>query len=134
MDDELESMNAIARILAELDPEVADRIIRWAADRYGSGIYLAGDDLEGLDAASRASDALPGRESPAPSGDASRASGEARKLQPTAPGDEQQGRETDGRAQPPARKSSDRPSFLDTQYRMSVAKNLIEKQGDEDES
>lgn len=228
MDDELRSMDAIATILAELEPEVADRVIRWAADRHGSGVYLSGADLEALETASRVGDDLPDGGAPTPAAGGAGGSDKVRPLKPTThapsrpesgaagaagagpetgapeeadvepltrvvkesgeresegddearkasggddgpgdPGDPEapaaspekrapaapetgssaagsgegkpSGR-SDGKSGEPEKeakshqeKDPERPSFLDTQYRMSVAKNLIKKKEEEDE-
>lgn len=134
MDAELKSMQAIAEILADLDAEVVDRVLRWASGRHGSGLYLSGTDLEALEMAGRAGDQLHGSD-PTANGRHLAGSGRPRPEE-ASPGSAADGAEP-ARSGPDApgkedRAKSGQPSFLDTQYRMAVAKNLIDGAGDDD--
>ncbi|MGD8329094.1 MAG: hypothetical protein PVJ49_06625 [Acidobacteriota bacterium] len=46
MDDEIDAMSQVVRILEELDEEARARVVRWAADRYGVDVGQS-VDLDG---------------------------------------------------------------------------------------
>ena len=128
MDDEITGMFQVAKILDELDEEARSRVLRWAADKYGidlGQLVAEEDDAEStdetrflgvdLDKAAAAKDA---RE------EASAEQGEAPKVE-VKPASSLEPEEA------PPERDPERPSFLDTSFRMYSGKKELKKTKDE---
>ncbi len=130
MDDEVTVMFQIAKTLEGLDEDSRARVIRWAADKFGvdvgqpaageeamgtgSETMFIGVDPEKVAAARAARDAAAGKSDGATDG----ARGAAPASAP--PADE-----------PPPDRDPEKPSFLDTSFRMYSGKKELKKAKDE---
>lgn len=131
MDDEVTVMFQIGKTLEGLDEESRARVIRWAADKFGidlgqaasadeettakgSDTMFIGVDPEKMAAAKAARDSAEGKASRASAGTGS---GD------TAP--------TPSTEEPPPQRDPEKPSFLDTSFRMYSGKKELEKAKDE---
>ena len=108
MDDEITGMFQIAKILDDLDEDARGRVLRWAADKYGL-------DLGQLPAEAGEKEADPTDETvSAPQLEVKPAS----TLEPD---------------EAPPERDPERPSFLDTSFRMYSGKQQLKKTKDEKE-
>jgi len=134
MDDEITGMFQIAKVLDQLDENARARVIRWAADKYGvdlGQLDAAEHDVESTDqtmfigvdpakvAAARAARAATVA-GPGDGDSGSAASGPA--AEPPS---------TPAAAGPPPQRDTERPSFLDTSFRMYSGKQHLKKAKEE---
>lgn len=128
MDDEISGMFQIAKVLDQLDETARGRVIRWAADKYGVDLGQhagAERDVEatdqtmfiGVDPAKVAA-ARAARDATAagPSGADSGSTASAPEVEPPAA---------------PPQRDPERPSFLDTSFRMYSGKQQLKKAKEE---
>jgi hypothetical protein len=134
MDDEITGMFQIAKVLDQLDGSARARVIRWAADKYGVDLGQLDDpehDVESADqtmfigvdpakvaAARAARDAAAADPSAADPGAAASGPAAEPASTPAAP-----------EAPPP--RDPERPSFLDTRFRMHSGKQHLKKAKEE---
>jgi len=137
MDDEITGMFQIAKVLDQLDGSARARVIRWAADKYGVDLGQLDDpehDVESADqtmfigvdpakvaAARAARDAAAAGPGATDSGAA--ASGPA--AEPAAEPASTAAAPAAPEAPPP--RDPERPSFLDTSFRMQSGKQHLKK-------
>jgi hypothetical protein len=124
MDDEITAMFQVAKILEGLDEETRARVVRWAADKFGVDLGQAIDDedVESTD------ETMLGGIDPekVAAAKAARASGDdsAPKLQ-VKPASSLEPEEA------PPERDPDKPSFLDTSFRMFSGKQELKKKKEE---
>jgi len=124
MDDEITAMFQVAKILEGLDEETRARVVRWSADKFGIDLGQAMDDedvestdetmLGGIDP-----EKVAAAKAASESGDDS-----APKLQ-VKPASSLEPEEA------PPERDPDKPSFLDTSFRMFSGKQELKKKKDE---
>ena len=135
MDDEITGMHEIAKVLEDLDEEARARVIRWAAEKFGVDLRLAPSDESGdiedsdhtrfmgvdpdkLEAA---------REARAGQVAESRDVAAAPKLEV------QPASSLDKPAEAPPERDPEKPSFMDTQFRIFSGKQELKKSKKEDD-
>ena len=128
MDDEISGMYQVAKILEGLDEDARARVIRWAADKYDIDLNTP------LDSGERAADEVTFMDVDADKVAAAKAAGEGGESEAES-GEFQPKVEVEpasilgGETQlPPAKKDPEKPSFLDTQFRMYAGKKRLKKE------
>ena len=128
MEDEITGMFQIAKILDALDEPARARVLRWAADKYGIDLGQIAAEDEDAEASDRVMSlgvdpekvaaAKQAREGQATEG----AAAEQLEVKPAS---------TLESVETPPERDPERPSFLDTSFRMHSAKKELKKAKDE---
>ena len=126
MDDEITGMFQVGKVLEGLDEEARARVLRWAADKFAIDL---GQPVEAEEEAVESPDQTmfigvdPEKVAAAPAGsEAEQAVAPKLQVQPASTLEE-----TDA----PPEKDPDKPSFLDTSFRMYSGKKDLKKTKDE---
>ena len=123
MDDEITGMFQIGKILDELDDEARARVLRWAADKYGIDLGQLAAEADEEEAASSDKTMFQGVD-PDKVAAAEQAreeqAAEARQL-------EVKPASTIESGEAPPERDPERPSFLDTSFRMYSGKKELKK-------
>jgi len=129
MDDEITGMFQIAKILDDMDDETRSRVVRWAADKYGVdlGQVLAAGEEEGESTDQTMFLGVdPEKVAAAKAArDADRAEEQA-----SAPNLEVKPASTMESTEVPPERDPEKPSFLDTSFRMYSGKQQLKKEKD----
>lgn len=124
MDDEITGMFQIAKILDEMDEETRGRVVRWAADKYGIDLGQIDDD-EGLDSGEQV---MFGSVDPDKVAAAKAARETAREEEKSAPKLEVKPASSLESTEAPPERDPEKPSFLDTSFRMFSGKQILKKE------
>ncbi len=126
MDDEISGMFEVAKILDDLDEDARARVLRWAADKYGVDLGQLAADAD--EEAESSDEAMFLGVDP----DEVAAAKQAREEQAAgAPQLEVKPASTPEPDEAPPERDPDRPSFLDTSFRMYRGKKELKKARDE---
>ena len=124
MDDEITSMFQVGKILDALDEEARGRVVRWAADKYG--IELGQTNVAAEEAAESPESTMFASVDPEKMA-ALKAGREAKAEATTSPNLEVQPASTLEPDESPPPRDPERPSFLDTSFRMHSGKKELKK-------
>ena len=126
MDDEITGMYQIAKILEDLDNESRARVIRWAAEKFGVNLAPAPlaesgtiDDSDHARFMSVDPDKLEAARAARVAGGGDAAAAPTLEVQPAS--------SLDASAEAPPERDPEKPSFLDTQFRMFSGKQQLKK-------
>ena len=122
MDDELSSMFQVAKVLEKLDEDSRARVVRWAADKYGVDLGQPADGEFDPDATDRTMVADVSPEKVA-------ANNAAREQRLHEAKDARKSAPAEASDKPPER-DPEKPSFMDTSFRMYSGKQLLKKEKD----
>jgi hypothetical protein len=125
MDDEITGMFQIAKILDGMDEETQARVVRWAADKYGIDLGQAAEQDEGIDTGEQV---MIGGVDPEKLAAAKAAKEAARAEEQAAPKLEVKPASTMESTEAPPERDPEKPSFLDTSFRMYSGKQILKKE------
>ena len=125
MDDEITGMFQIAKVLEGLDEEARARVVRWAADKFGIDMGQPMEDDEAVESTDETMFLGVDPEKVA----AVKAAREAEAA--AAPKLEVQPASTLDETEAPPERDPEKPSFLDTSFRMYSGKKQLKKAQDD---